>query len=212
VKLLGSPRAGVGLLVCCLFGALHDVRVARAGEPQLAADDAIVLCRGVSPTLRNVEYWRVGTKGGFYVAMQGVLTPQVVKAGRYYLHSYSAVYRNVFPPRFPEPGNTAATVEVRAGSVTYFGDLTASPVHELRRIRWRFALALRPATLLDAQKAFPWLRKYPLYVSKEGGEVVPVRWSTEPASPPVQPGEQRYGSAGQPPGGQIRLSLTAAQP
>src|ERR1700731_2577115 len=63
VKLLGSPRAGVGLLVCCLFGALQDVRVARAGEPQLAADDAIVLCRGVSPTLRNVEHWRVGTKG-----------------------------------------------------------------------------------------------------------------------------------------------------
>ena len=76
-------------------------------------------------------------------------------------------------------------------------------------------MAIRPETLLQAQKTFPWLRKHPLYVSKEGGEVVPVRWSTDPVPPPVVPGEQRYGvdrpSSGAPTG-QARLSLAAAQP
>jgi hypothetical protein len=198
VKSLGWPRACTALLVLVFLGALQNVRIARAGEPKLADDDAIVLCRGVSTTLRNVEYWRVGTKSGFFVSMRGALTPQVVKAGRYYLHSYSTIYRNVFAPGFPEPDNIAATVEVRAGSVTYFGDLTATAVHDYRRIRWNFSMALRPETLLQAQKAFPWLRKHPLYVSKDGGEVVPVRWSTDPAPPPVVPGEQRYGAADMP--------------
>ena len=215
VKLLGWLRAGTALLVLIFLGALQDARVARAGEPKLADDEAIVLCRGVSTTLRSVEYWRVGTKSGFFVSMNGGLTPQVVKAGRYYLHTYSTIYRNVFAPRIPEPDNVAATVEVRAGSVTYFGDLTAAPVHDFRRIWWKFSMALRSETLLQAQKAFPWLRKHPLYVSKEGGEVEPVRWSTDPAPPPVVPGEQRY-AANSPsfglPAGQVRLSLAAAQP
>jgi hypothetical protein len=197
VKLLGIPRAGLMSLALVFAGALADVGVSWAGEPKLADDDAIVLCRGTSTTLRYVEYWRVGTKSGFLISMRGMLKPQVVKAGRYYLHSYSTIFRNVFPPRFPEPENSAATVEVRAGSVTYFGDLTASPVRDFHRIRWNFALALRPATLLEAQKSFPWLQKHPLFVSKEGGEVVPVRWSTDPEPPPpVIPGEQRYGYLG----------------
>jgi hypothetical protein len=193
-----------------------DVRIARAGEPKLADDEAIVLCRGVSSTLRSVEYWRVGAKSGFYVSMSGSLTPQVVKAGRYYLRTYSTVYRNVFAPNFPEPGDRAATVEVRAGSVTYFGDLTATAVRGFHRVRWNFTNALKPATLLTAEKSFPWLRKYPLYVSKEGGEVIPVRWSTDPVPPPpVIPGEQRYGDGAPlrvPPQGQIRLSLSGDRP
>lgn len=192
MKLLGWRGARAALLGLVFLGALQNGGVARAGEPKLADDEAIVLCRGVSPILRSLEYWRVGAKGGFFVSMRGTLTPQVVKAGRYYLHSYSALNRNGFSPRFPEPGNMAATVEVRAGSVTYFGDITASLVRDFHRIRWSFAIALRPATLLEAQKSFPWLRKYPLYVSKEGGEAVPVDWSTDPAPPPEVPGERRY--------------------
>jgi hypothetical protein len=215
VKLSGWPPGGTALLALVFFGVLQNARVARAGEPKLADDEAIVLCRGVSTTLRNVEYWRIGTKSGFFVSMRGSLTPKVVKAGRYYLHSYSTIYRNVFPPIFPEPGNTAATVEIRAGSVTYLGDMAASPVRDFRRIRWNFTIAFRPATLIDAEKSFPWLRKYPLYVPKDGGEVVPVRWSTDPLPPPVEPGERRYGDGGPParaPEGQIRLSLSRAQP
>ena len=174
-----------------------------------------MLCRGTSSTLRNVEYWRVGAKKGFDVFMRGELTPQVVKAGRYYLHTYSPVYRNVFPPRFPEPSDSAATVEVRAGSVTYFGDLVAAPVRDFHRIRWNFSMTLRPETLLEAQKDFPWLRKHPLYVSKDGGEVVPVRWSTDPVPPPKVPGEQRYG-ANEPSStataGQVRMARASIQP
>ncbi len=192
------------------FGALQNALIARAGEPKLADDEAVVLCRGFSTTLRYVEYWRVGTKSGFFVSMRGGLTPQVVKAGRYYLHSYSTVYRNVFAPNFPEPDNVAATIEVRAGSVTYFGDLTAAAVRDFRHIRWNFAMTLRPETLLQAQKSFPWLRKHPLYAAKDGGEVVPVRWSTDPVPPPAVPGDQRYGANR--PSGQMRLARAAAQP
>jgi hypothetical protein len=140
-----------------------------------------------------VEYWRIGTKKGFDVWMRGELKPQVVKAGRYYVHTYSTVFRNVIAPRFPEPSDATATVEVRAGSVTYLGDLVAAPVRDFHRIRWNFSMTLRAETLLEAQKDFPWLRKHPLYVSKDGGEVVPVRWSTDPAPPPAVPGDQRYG-------------------
>jgi hypothetical protein len=201
--------------VLVFSGALQSVCAAREGEPKLADDEAIVLCRGTSATVRNVEYWRVGTKRGFDVSMRGGLTPQVVKAGRYYLHTYSTVFRNVFAPRFPEPAGTSATFEVPAGGVTYLGDLTAAPVRDFYRIHWNFSVVLRPETLLEAEHAFPWLRKHPLYVSKDGGEAVPVRWSTDPAPPPIVPGEQRYGvngpSAGVPTG-QMRLSRAAAQP
>jgi hypothetical protein len=196
-KLFGWSRAGTALLALVSLGVLQDARVAQAGEPKLADDEAVVLCRGSSDTLRYVEYWRVGAKNGFFVSMRGGLTPQVVKAGRYYLHSYSSVYRNVLSPRFPEPADPAASIEVRAGSVTYFGDLKASPIRDFRRIRWNFGVALRPETLQQAEKSYPWLRKYPLYVSKEGGEAVPVRWSTDPVPPPP-PGEQRYGDVTQP--------------
>jgi len=168
---------------------------ARAGEPKLRADEGIVLCRGTVTTLRYVEYRRVGARDDFYVMLRGVLTPRVVKAGRYYLRTYSTIYRNVFPPAFPEPAATADTVEVRAGSVTYVGDLTATQNRGLHRIWWSFALALNSATLLQARKSFPWLQKYPLYVARAGGEVVPVRWSTEPPPAPPPPGEQRYGGA-----------------
>jgi hypothetical protein len=163
--------------------------VARAGEPRLAADEALVLCRGVAPTLRYVQYRRVGTKSDVYIDMRGVLTPHVVKAGHYYLFSYATAFRNVFPPRFPEPTDPSASVDVRAGSVTYFGDLSAEPSRGSHQIKWKFAMALRPETLLDAEKSFPWLRKHPLYVSKEGGEV-PVRWSTDPLPPPAVHGKE----------------------
>jgi hypothetical protein len=215
VKLPKWPRAGMALLALLSLGALQGACAAREGEPKLADDEAIVLCRGTSSTLRNVEYWRVGAKKGFDVFMRGELTPQVVKAGRYYLHTYSPVYRNVFPPRFPEPSDSAATVEVRAGSVTYFGDLVAAPVRDFHRIRWNFSMTLRPETLLEAQKDFPWLRKHPLYVSKDGGEVVPVRWSTDPVPPPKVPGEQRYG-ANEPSStataGQVRMAQVSTRP
>jgi hypothetical protein len=168
---------------------------ARADEPKLAPDEAIVLCRGTGAMLRNLEYWRVGTRSGFFVTMRGVLTPHVVKAGRYYLHSYSAQYRNVFPPTFPEPVDVAAAVDVRPGAVTYFGDVTASQVRTTRGLKWTFAVTVDRATLIRAQKSFPWLQNYPLYVWKKGGAVVPVRWSTEPEPPRPAPGEQRYGDA-----------------
>lgn len=148
--------------------------------------------------LRDVEYWRVGTRSGFFVTMRGVLTPRVVKAGRYYLHTYSTLYRNVFPPTFPEPVDVTAAVDVRPGAVTYFGDVTASQVRTPRGLKWKFAVAVNPATLIRAEKAFPWLQKYPLYVSKKSGEAVPVRWSTEPEPPKPVPGEQRYGSVSVP--------------
>ena len=215
VKLLTWPRAGAALLALVFSGALQSVCAAREGEPKLADDEAIVLCRGTSSTVRTVEYWRVGTKRGFDVSMRGGLTPQVVKAGRYYLHTYSTIFRNVFAPRFPEPAGTTATFEVPAGSVTYLGDLTAEPVRDYQRIKWNFSVVLRPETLLEAQHAFPWLRKHPLYVSKDGGEAVPVRWSTDPAPPPIVPGEQRYGSYGPSsttPAGQVRMARAATPP
>jgi hypothetical protein len=205
----------MALLALLFAGALQSVCAAREREPKLADDEAIVLCRGTSATVRTVEYWRVGTKRGFDLSMRGGLTPQVVKAGRYYLHTYSTIYRNVFAPRFPEPAGTTATFEVPAGSVTYLGDLTAVPVRDFHVLKWNFAVALRPETLLDAQKAFPWLRKHPLYVSKEGGEAVPVRWSTDPAPPPIVPGEQRYAASGPSstmPAQQVRMARAATPP
>jgi hypothetical protein len=219
VKSRGWPHAGkvfpaLAVLTALVLPLLLP-RVVRAGEPKLASDDAIVLSRGVSPTLRDVEYWRVGAKTGFTVTMKGVLMPRVVKAGRYYLHSYSTIYRNVFPPHFPEPDNQGATIEVRAGSVTYFGDLTGSLIRDPPRIRWGFGLALKTATLLEAEKSFPWLKKYPLYVAKEGGEAVRVRWSTEPAPPPAVPGDRLYGNNGGPsggPGDPIGLEWVATRP
>ena len=89
----------MALLALLFASALPSVCAAREREPKLANDEAIVLCRGTSATVRTVEYWRVGTKRGFDLSMRGVLTPQVVKAGRYYLHTYSTIYRNVFAPR-----------------------------------------------------------------------------------------------------------------
>jgi hypothetical protein len=215
VKSLAWSRAGTVLLALVFAGALQSVCAARDGEPKLADDEAIVLCRGTSTTVRNVEYWRVGTKRGFDISMRGGLTPQVVKAGRYYLHTYSTIYRNVFAPRFPEPAGTTATFDVPAGGVTYLGDLTAAPIRDFHVLKWNFAVALRPETLLEAQKAFPWLRKHPLYVSKDGGEAVPVRWSTDPAPPPIVPGEQRYavtGPSSTMPAGRVRMARAATQP
>ena len=215
VKLLAYSRVRGALLALAFSGALQSVCAARESEPKLADDEAIVLCRGTSTTVRNVEYRRIGTKQGFDVSMRGGLTPQVVKAGRYYLHTYSTIFRNVFAPRFPEPTGTTATFEVPAGSVTYLGDLTAEPVRDYRRIKWTFSVVLRPESLLEAQKAFPWLRKHPLYVLKDGGEAVPVRWSTDPAPPPLVPGEQRYGSYGPSsttPPGQVRMARAATPP
>jgi hypothetical protein len=215
VKLLAYSRVRGALLALAFSGALQSVCAARESEPKLADDEAIVLCRGTSTTVRNVEYRRIGTKQGFDVSMRGGLTPQVVKAGRYYLHTYSTIFRNVFAPRFPEPTGTTATFEVPAGSVTYLGDLTAEPVRDYRRIKWNFSVVLRPESLLEAQKAFPWLRKHPLYVLKDGGEAVPVRWSTDPAPPPLVPGEQRYGSYGPSsttPPGQVRMARAATPP
>jgi hypothetical protein len=215
VKLLAYSRVRGALLALAFSGALQSVCAARESEPKLADDEAIVLCRGTSTTVRNVEYRRIGTKQGFDVSMRGGLTPQVVKAGRYYLHTYSTIFRNVFAPRFPEPTGTTATFEVPAGSVTYLGDLTAEPVRDYQRIKWNFSVVLRPESLLEAQKAFPWLRKHPLYVLKDGGEAVPVRWSTDPASPPLVPGEQRYGSYGPSsttPPGQVRMARAATPP
>jgi hypothetical protein len=194
VKLLAWPRASTALLALILTSALQGVCVARGGEPKLADDEAIVLCRGTSATVRNVEYRRVGAKSGFDVSMRGGLRPQVVKAGRYYLHSYTTIFRNVFPPRFPEPTDTATTFSIPAGSVTYLGDVTAVPVREFRSIKWNFSVVLKSGTLLEAQKSFPWLRKHPLYISTDGGEPVPVRWSTDPAPPPIVPGDRLYGS------------------
>jgi hypothetical protein len=215
VKLLAYSRVRGALLALAFSGALQSVCAARESEPKLADDEAIVLCRGTSTTVRNVEYRRIGTKQGFDVSMRGGLTPQVVKAGRYYLHTYSTIFRNVFAPRFPEPTGTTATFEVPAGSVTYLGDLTAEPVRDYRRIKWNFSVVLRPESLLEAQKAFPWLRKHPLCVLKDGGEAVPVRWSTDPAPPPLVPGEQRYGSYGPSsttPPGQVRMARAATPP
>jgi hypothetical protein len=182
-------------------------RVVRAGEPKLAGDEAIVLCRGDSPTLRYVEYWRVGVKTGFSITMRGVLTPRVVKAGRYYLHSYSTVFRNVFPPEYPEPTDMTATVDVRPGSVTYFGDLTAAFVRQPPGIKWSFALALKPDTLLQAAKSYPWLKKYPLYVSTAGGEAVPVSWSTDPIPPVPVPGDRLYGDERRRPIGSSQIGV-----
>jgi hypothetical protein len=215
VKLLAYSRVRGALLALAFSGALQSVCAARESEPKLADDEAIVLCRGTSTTVRNVEYRRIGTKQGFDVSMRGGLTPQVVKAGRYYLHTYSTIFRNVFAPRFPEPADTTTTFVVPAGSVTYLGDLTAEPVRDYQRIKWNFSVVLRPESLLEAQKAFPWLRKHPLYVLKDGGEAVPVRWSTDPAPPPLVPGEQRYGSYGPSsttPPGQVRMARAATPP
>ena len=215
MKSLAWPRAGMALLALLFASALPSVCAAREREPKLANDEAIVLCRGTSATVRTVEYWRVGAKRGFDLSMRGGLTPQVVKAGRYYLHTYSTIYRNVFAPRFPEPAGTTATFEVPAGSVTYLGDLTAAPVREFHVLKWNFAVTLRPETLLEAQKDFPWLRKHPLYVSKEGGEAVPVRWSTDPAPPPIVPGEQRYAVSGRSstmPAEQVRMARAGTPP
>jgi hypothetical protein len=69
--------------------SLLTADVSRAGEPKLAPDEAIVICKATAATLRNMEYWRVGQKHGFFVTLRGTLTPRVVKAGRYYLHTYS---------------------------------------------------------------------------------------------------------------------------
>jgi hypothetical protein len=204
VKSTVWARASAALLVALLVELLGG-RVARAGEPKLAPDEGIVLCKGVATTLRYVEYWRVGARKGFYVSMRDVLTPRVVKAGRYYLHTYTTIYRNVFPPRFPEPTDMAATIDVEPGSVTYFGDLSATPERRGRGVRWNFSSALTPATLQRARQVFPWLEKYPLYVPKQGGGVIPVRWSTEPLLPKPIPGEQRYGSQALP-GGAFRVS------
>jgi hypothetical protein len=183
-----------------LVTSLLPVNAPRAGEPKLAADEAIVLCRATATTLRNVEYWRVGAKSGFFVTMRGTLTPHVVKAGRYYLHSYSTIYRNIFPPVMPEPQSLTATVDVPAGSVTYIGDVTVSQIVERGRVNWRFAVRLNPKTLLSAEKSFPWLEKYPLYASKSDGEAMRVRWSNDREPVRGVPGEQVLGGlAGEPP-------------
>jgi hypothetical protein len=177
------------------FGAsLLTANAARAGEPKLAPDEAIVICKATAATLRNMEYWRVGQKDGFFVTMRGTLTPRVVKAGRYYLHTYSTFYRNIFPPTFTEPRDTTGTIDVLPGSVTYFGDVTATQIADRSGLTWRFAVALNPKTLLAAERAFPWVREYPLYVSKADGTSMRVRWSNDHEPSHGVSGGELYGS------------------
>jgi hypothetical protein len=180
-------------ILVAFASTLPSLNAPRAGEPKLAADEAIVLCRATSTTLRNMEYWRVGAKSGFFVTMRGTLTPRVVKAGRYYMHTYSTIYRTVFPSVMPEPKSLTATVDVPAGSVTYIGDVTVSQIVDRGRVNWRFAVRLNPRTLLEAEKSFPWLEKYPLYASKSDGEALRVRWSNDRSPARGVPGEEVFG-------------------
>jgi len=182
-----------GPFIRVLALSLLTCNAPRAREPQLAPDEAIVLCRASAATLRNIEYWRVGSKDGFFVSVRGVLTPRVVKAGRYYLRSYSPIYRNVFAPVLPEPHELAATIDVPAGSVTYIGDISALQIVDRGRLNWRFTVALKPATLLAAEKSYPWLQKYPLYASKSDGEALRLRWSNDREPVHGLPGHDVFG-------------------
>jgi hypothetical protein len=85
------------------------------------------------------------------------------------------------------------TVDVPAGSVTCIGDVTVSQIVDRGRVNWRFAVKLNPRTLLEAQKSFPWLEKYPLFASKSDGEALRLRWSNDRSPVRGVPGEEVFG-------------------
>jgi hypothetical protein len=148
--------------------------VARSGEPQLAADEGIVLYGLASSFVTRAEFRQLHSSilfTGVPQTSHEAPIPAVVKAGFYYLFNFDTSYNIAHAP-FPEPADRHGAFQVQSGAVTYVGD-------------WYFNLqgvkpAARVDTIIRARKDNPWLERYPLYVSLLGREVVRLPWEQVP--------------------------------
>jgi hypothetical protein len=119
------------------------------------------------------EYWQ---KDKFTLNLHEALSPQIVKAGRYSLHSFVPVDPYASPGQYSDPKNLADTFEIKAGSVTYIGDFKTRRDADPSVHAWTVTVSFHPELLLEAKQHFPWLMKYPLYMAKVGERAQPVKW------------------------------------
>jgi hypothetical protein len=148
--------------------------------PSLKDNEAIVLIRTSCGSVRVLEFWQFGKREGFTLMACTSLHPLTVKAGHYYLHSYTPIYVNAGRATQKEPSSEEATLDVQAGAVTYLGDLFIQEDRSrLNELGWKSQIDFRRATLLEAKRDFPWLEKLPLFTDRVGRPPVPVSWSTD---------------------------------
>lgn len=156
--------------------SLSAVPVARSAEPQLAADEGIVLYGlPYSLVVRRVESRQLHAQNHFTGWLQTpneAPIPSVVKAGYCYLYDYDTSASNIYHSPLKEPTDTHGTFQVQSGAVTYLGEWDV----ELRGVK----VTVSVDTIVRARKNLPWLEHYPLYVSMVGRNVVRLPWEQVP--------------------------------
>jgi hypothetical protein len=159
---------------------LSAVPVARSAEPQLAADEGIVLYGLTS------EFPRVVTRADFRQLHSSIMftgwpqsaqappIPTVVKAGFYYFYYFDTdiTFFQMFHGPFQEPASTHGAFQVQSGAVTYAGDWYVG----ITGVKWSISID----TIVRARKDNPWLEHYPLHVAVAGRDVVRLPWEQVP--------------------------------
>jgi hypothetical protein len=75
------------------------------------------------PSLKQLVFWRVDKDGSFTLFDPA---PTMVKAGWYYLRSYTTMYIDLNTDVFPTPRRPEDGIEIISGAVTYIGDVVGS--------------------------------------------------------------------------------------
>jgi hypothetical protein len=172
-----SRRTAVAAIASSLAALAPSFATAFEIKPR--EDEGIVVCGAYFWMVRDVSFRRLGTNKHFTIIQQpfGAQTPQAVKAGRYYLWTYSPMATDIHATQYQPPENDRDTLEIAPGTVTYLGDIFASQaVDSLHPITMR--IVVRTATLREAVKTYPWLAHYPLRVVLQGKAPVPLPWDS----------------------------------
>jgi hypothetical protein len=167
-----SRRAVLAMLTGTLASPLARSEVYH--EPHLAHDEAILIYRTDFPSLKELIFWRVDARGSFMARDLG-RAPMVVKAGWYFLRSYTTMYTNLTADIFPEPKGREDAIELISGAVSYIGDVIGTLTPD-GAPAFNVKIEIRRETLVKARDLSPWLEKYPLFVSMQGREPTPMSW------------------------------------
>ncbi len=141
-------------------------------EPHLASDEAVLLHGVHFSMLRQLSFWRVDKPGNFAISGSA---PRVVKAGWYFLRSYTTAYVDLKTDVFPTPQRLEDAIEVISGAVTYIGDVIGT-INKDKHPPVSVKIEVRRETLVKAHETCPWVEKYPLFVSLQGREPRPMSW------------------------------------
>jgi len=142
-------------------------------EPHLAHDEAILIYGLHFPSVRTLVFWRVDSRGSFSASDE--VAPKVVKAGWYFLRSYTTMYTDLAADVFPAPNRPEEGIELISGAVNYIGDVIGT-INGDRHPPVNVKIEVKRETLIKAHEQSRWLEKYPLFISLQGREPTPLSW------------------------------------